>query len=72
MNGVKILGIILIVAGVLGLVYGGFTYTKKNAKTMIGPFEISVNEKQNVSIPLWAGIGAIAIGGGLLVIRKKK
>lgn len=71
MNGIKVLAIILIVAGVLGLVYGGFTYTKRTGKTVIGPFELAVNETQRVPVPLWAGIGAIAVGGGLLLVRKK-
>jgi LPXTG-motif cell wall-anchored protein len=72
MNGIKVLAIILIVAGVLGLVYGGFTYTKRTGKTTIGPIELSVNQTERVPVPLWAGIGAIAVGGGLLLVRKKR
>ena len=37
MNAVRIIGIVLIVAGVLGLVYGGFTYTKETHKAKLGP-----------------------------------
>jgi LPXTG-motif cell wall-anchored protein len=71
MGGIRILAIILIVAGVLGLVYGGFTYTQKVGKTEIGPIELAIKETRRVPIPLWAGIGAIVVGGGLLLIRKK-
>ena len=66
----KIFAIILIVAGALGLAYGGFTYTKETHDAKIGPIEISVQEKETVNIPLWAGIGVLAVGVVLLVSRK--
>ena len=72
LNPIKIVAIILIVAGVLGLVYGGFSYTKETHSTSLGPFELTVTDKENVNIPIWAGIGAIAIGGGLLLFGNKK
>jgi multidrug transporter EmrE-like cation transporter len=72
MNTIKIVAIILIVAGVLGLVYGGFSYTKKTHSASVGPLELTVTDKEQVNIPIWAGIGAIAIGGGLLLFGNKK
>lgn len=72
MDSVKIAAIILIVAGILGLVYGGFSYTKETHQATIGPIDLSVKEKQRVNVPVWAGVGAIAIGGVLLVIGSKK
>jgi hypothetical protein len=66
MNGVKIAAVLLIVGGVLGLAYGGFSYTKETHQAKIGPIELSVNEKQTVNVPVWAGVGAIVIGGALL------
>ena len=72
MNGVKIAAIVLIVAGVLGLVYGSFTYTKETHKAKLGPIELSVKDKQTVNVPIWAGVGAIAIGGALLLLGSKK
>jgi len=72
MNTVKIAAIVLIVAGVLGLAYGSFSYTKETHQAKIGPIELSVNEKQTVNIPVWAGVGAIVIGGVLLLIGSKK
>ena len=72
MNAVKIAGIVLIVAGVLGLVYGSFTYTKDTHTAKLGPIELSVTEKQTVNVPIWAGVGAVLIGGALLAFGAKK
>jgi TRAP-type C4-dicarboxylate transport system permease small subunit len=71
MNTLKAAALVLIVAGVLALVYGGFTYTKATHETKIGPLELSVKDKETVNIPVWAGVGAIAIGGVMLLIRPK-
>jgi uncharacterized membrane protein YidH (DUF202 family) len=68
MNPIKLIGLVLIVAGALGLVYGGFSYTKDTTAVKLGPLELTVKEKQSVNIPLWAGVGAIVVGGILLVI----
>ncbi|MDO9371831.1 MAG: hypothetical protein Q7U07_04480 [Gammaproteobacteria bacterium] len=72
MNAVKLAAIVLIVAGVLGLVYGSFSYTKETHEATLGPIELSVKEKQTVNVPVWAGVGAIAIGGVLLLFGSKK
>ncbi len=68
----KGIGLGLIVLGVLALAYGGFTYTKKTDTAKIGPIEIAVKDKQTVNIPMWAGIGAIVVGAGVLVMGGKK
>lgn len=72
MNAVKIVGILLIVAGVLGLIYGNFSYTKETHEAKIGPIEFSVQEKETVNVPVWAGVGSIAIGGLLLLFGRRK
>jgi multidrug transporter EmrE-like cation transporter len=72
MNAIKIAAIALIVAGVLGLVYGSFSYTKETHETTLGPIELSVKDKETVNVPVWAGVGAIAIGGVLLLFGSKK
>jgi multidrug transporter EmrE-like cation transporter len=72
MNTVKIAGIVLIVAGVLGLVYGSFSYTKESHEAKLGPIELTVKEKQTVNIPVWGGVGTIVIGSVLLLIGGKK
>ncbi|MDP1554947.1 MAG: LPXTG cell wall anchor domain-containing protein [Hyphomonas sp.] len=72
MSPTRIAAIALIVAGILALVYGGFSFTKETHEANIGPVEISVDEKQNVNIPVWAGVGAIVIGGALLLLGRRK
>jgi TRAP-type C4-dicarboxylate transport system permease small subunit len=72
MDAVKIVAMVLIVAGVLALVYGSFSYTKETHEAKIGPLELSVKEKETVNIPVWAGVGAIVVGGILLVARVKR
>lgn len=72
MDAIKIVGIVLIVAGALGLGYGSFSYTKETHETKIGPIELSVKDKETVNVPVWAGIGAIVIGGGLLLVGGRK
>ncbi len=72
MNAIKLVGLALIVAGILGLAYGGFSYTKDTTVVKLGPLEVSAKEKQTVNVPLWAGVGAIVVGGLLLVMGGKK
>lgn len=72
MNAVKIAGIVLIAAGILGLVYGGFSYTSATHETKLGPIELSVKEKERVNVPVWAGAGAIVAGGALLLFGGRK
>ena len=70
MNAVKILGIVLIVAGALGLAYGGFTYTKDSDEIKLGSIELTVKDKETVNVPVWAGIIVLAAGVILLIVRK--
>lgn len=72
MNAVKIAAIVLIVAGVLGLAYGGFSYTTETHEAKLGPIELSVKERETVNVPVWAGVGAIVIGGVVLLVGSKK
>jgi hypothetical protein len=72
MNPIKGVAIVLIAAGVAGLAYGGFTYTKETHEGHIGPIELTVKDKQTVNVPIWAGVGAIVIGAGLLLVPAKK
>jgi len=68
---VKIVGIALIAAGILGLAYGGFTYTSETHEAKIGPLELSVKDKETVNVPIWAGVAAIVVGGLLLLVPKE-
>ena len=67
MSPVKIIAILLLVAGALALIYGGFTYTSERHRANIGGLHLSVDEKEHVNIPMWAGVGALVVGGALLL-----
>ena len=69
MDGLKIAAIVLIVAGILGLVYGKFSYTRETHDARFGPLQFSVEEKETVNIPAWAGVAAIAAGTILILLR---
>lgn len=68
----KLAALVLIVLGVLGLIYGGITYTSETHSAKIGSMEISVKEKKTVNVPLWAGAAAVIVGAGLLLAGGKK
>ena len=72
MNATQIIGILLIVAGALGLVYQQFSFTKEEHKAKIGPLELSVKEKETVNVPMWASLGAIGLGVIIVVGGRRK
>ena len=72
MDAIKMVAIVLIVAGALGLAYGSFTFTKETHETNLGPIKLSVKDKETVNVPVWAGVGAIVVGGALLLFGAKK
>lgn len=72
MNGTKLAALVLIIAGALALAYGGFSYTKDTTAVSLGPIQITVQEKKKVNVPMWAGIGAIVLGAGLLAMGGKR
>ncbi len=71
MSGVKTIGVILLVLGILGLVFGHFEYTKETHEGQFGPFKFSVAEKETAVIPSWASIAVIVVGAVLLVVNRK-
>ena len=72
MNPIKLVALTLIVAGLLGLVYGGFSYTKDTTVVKLGSLELTAKEKQTVNVPIWTGVAAIVVGGLLLVLGGKR
>jgi hypothetical protein len=72
MNSLKIVALLLIAAGILGLVYGGFGYTKVTHEAKIGSIDLAVKEKETINVPVWAGVGAIVLGCGLLLVGGKR
>jgi TRAP-type C4-dicarboxylate transport system permease small subunit len=71
MNPLKILAIVLIVAGLFGLLYGGFTYTQESHDLKVGKLELSIKDKKTINIPMWAGAGAVVAGAVLLIVRPR-
>jgi len=71
MNAIKIAAIALIVAGALGLAYGGFSYTKETHEAKLGPIELSVTDKETVNVPVWLGVAAVVTGGVVLLFGGK-
>ena len=72
MSAVKIMAIVLIIAGLLGLVYGQFSYTKETQQAKLGPLELTVKDTETVNVPVWAGVAVIVAGGGLLLFSSRK
>jgi hypothetical protein len=72
MSTVRIVALILIISGILGLVYDEFTYTKETHDVVLGPIEAKVKEKETMAIPKWASVGAIAVGVFLLLKDRKR
>jgi TRAP-type C4-dicarboxylate transport system permease small subunit len=71
MNAFKLAAVALIVAGTLALAYGSFSYTSDTHEAKLGPLELSLEERKTVNIPVWAGVGAVVFGGGLLLLGLK-
>jgi len=71
MSTIKLLAFALIAAGLAGLLYGGFTYTKESHDLKLGSLEVSIKDRKTVNIPVWAGAGAIVAGAVLLAARPR-
>lgn len=72
MNATRIVGILLILAGIVALSLGSFSFTKETHQAKLGPLEFSVKEKETVNLPVWAGVAVIVVGGALLVLGGRK
>jgi len=71
LSAVKIIAIVLIIAGIAGLVYGKFTYTKATHEVKLGPIDLAVKEKRTVNVPMWAGVAALVAGVLLLLVPRR-
>ena len=71
MSGIKMFAIVLIAAGILGLAYRGFSYTRETHEAKIGSLELSVKDRETFSIPAWAAVGALVAGGFMLLVPKQ-
>ena len=71
MNSTKLVAIVLVILGVMGLAYGGFSYTKDRHTADIGALHLAVNEKEHVNVPVWAGVGILVVGLLMLGVPRK-
>ena len=62
----KALGIVLMIAGVLALAYGGFSYTTHKKAIDMGPLQVERTKQHTVLLPPLVGLGALVIGGVLV------
>jgi TRAP-type C4-dicarboxylate transport system permease small subunit len=72
MNTTRIIALVLIIAGLLALAYGGFSYTKDSTPVKVGPLAVTVKKEETVNVPMWAGIASVVVGGLLLVAGAKR
>jgi len=72
MSPMKIAGIVLIVAGALGLFYGRFSFNKETHEAHVGSFQMTMHDRETVNIPVWVGAGAIVAGGLMLVVPRRR
>ena len=72
MSATKLIGIVFIVVGILALAYGGFTYTRHTSTADVGPLHLSVQHRETVAVPVWAGVGVIVLGGVLIALDGRK
>lgn len=68
----RIAGIILIVLGALGLLYGGFSYTRRRDTVRLGPMRATIEQRESVPVPPLLGGLAIAAGIVLLLLDRRK
>ena len=72
MTATRIVGIILLLLGLAGFFTGGFSFTKDTTQAQLGPLKLQVQEQQSVNIPQWLSLGAVVLGGVLLVLSFKR
>jgi hypothetical protein len=63
---VKLVGIVLIVLGIVALVYGGISYTRREKVLDIGPIEATAEKRE--TIPLPPVLGGLALAGGVVLL----
>jgi hypothetical protein len=72
MNAIRMLSLVAVIVGVLGIGYGGFSYTTESTVAKLGPLELKAEEQKRVNLPLWAGVALVVVGGGALVLAGRK
>ena len=67
----RTLGAVLIVLGIVALIWGGITYTKREKVIDVGPIEASVDERKTIPLPPVVGVVAV-IAGAIMVSRRSR
>ena len=65
-------GLVLIVVGLIGIIWGGVTYVKDRDTAHLGPIHVTTEEKGHVTIPPMAGVAALVVGGLLVFASTRK
>ena len=66
MKPAAIVGVLLIIVGIAGLAFGGFSFTRKEKVLDVGPIEASADKKESLPVP--PILGALAIVGGVVLL----
>lgn len=72
MNIITIIGVILVVLGVVGLIYGGITYTTSRNVVDVGSMHVQVDQNKQVPLSPIAGAVAVAIGVILIIVGRRR
>ncbi|HRL99295.1 MAG TPA: hypothetical protein PLE22_07585 [Acidovorax sp.] len=72
MTAMRIVGVLLLVLGLTGFLTGGFSFTKDTTQAKLGPLELTVKEKETINVPQWLSLGAMVLGGVVLVLGFRK
>jgi len=72
MKPLAIIGVLLIVAGIAGLVIGRFTYRTEEKVLELGPLVATAEKEHSIRIPDIAGIVAVVAGGVLVVVSRRR
>ena len=72
MTAMRIVGVLLLVLGLTGFLTGGFSFTKDTTQAKLGPLELMVKEKETINVPQWLSLGAMVLGGVVLVLGFRK
>jgi UDP-N-acetylmuramyl pentapeptide phosphotransferase/UDP-N-acetylglucosamine-1-phosphate transferase len=72
MTAARIAGIVLIVLGLVGVLWGGFSWTREKTVVDLGPIQARAQERRTIPIPPVAGGIAIVAGVVLLVVPARR
>ena len=72
MTAARIAGMVLIVVGLVGILWGGFSWTREKTVVDVGPFKATTQERETIPFPPLAGAIALVAGVVLLVLPGRR